>query len=100
LISLYHQQFVEALKNFGYMHTPPSLLDVNAELIKNGHLEVILLLTTLAAFYYDLSTMTAEDFDQAEGTKRFFQRLYNAPAYKEVIIKEFKRFVEFGFVEK
>jgi hypothetical protein len=80
------------------MQTPPTLLDLNTELLRNGHLEVVLLLTTIAAFFYDLSTMTPEDFDQAEGTKRFQHRLYNTPAYKQVILKEFPRFVQNGFL--
>lgn len=80
------------------MGSPPTLLDLNIELMRNGHLEIVLLLTSVASFYYDLSTMTPEDFDQAEGTKKFFQRLYNTPEYKEVIIKEFPRFVHFGFL--
>lgn len=97
-ISTYYTQFVTSLKQFGYMKAPPSLIDLQVELLKNGNLEVILAICNCVLFYYDLSTMTAEDFDQGEGTKRFYNRLYNTPAYKEMIQKELPRFLYNGFI--
>jgi hypothetical protein len=98
IISCYYSQFVASLKAFGYMKSPPSLIDLQVELLKNGNLEVILAVCNIVPFYYDLSTMTAEDFDQGEGTKRFFSRVYNTPDYKAVIQKELPRFFYNGFI--
>lgn len=97
-IDSYYKQFIASLKQFGYMKTPPSLIDLQVELLKNGNLEVILAICNVVVFYYDLSTMTAEDFDQSEGTKRFYKRLYNTPEYKEMIQKELPRFLYNGFI--
>lgn len=36
LIKLYHDEFVGTLAKLGYLKTPPSLLDLNIELLKNG----------------------------------------------------------------
>jgi hypothetical protein len=94
----YYTQFVDSLKKFGYMKPPPSLIDLQVELLRNGNLEVILAVCNVVPFYYDLSTMTAEDFDQGEGTKRFFKKLYNTPEYKKMIQKELPRFLYNGFI--
>lgn len=97
-ITSYYSQFVESLKQFGYMKAPPSLTDLQVELLKNGNLEVLLAVCNAILYYYDLKTMTAEDFDQGEGTKRFYNRLYNTPAYKAMIQKELPRFLHNGFI--
>lgn len=97
-VTSYYNQFVESLKQFGYMKAPPSLIDLQVELLRNGHLEVVLALCNIIAFFYDLTTLTAEDFDGGEGTKRFFKRLYNEPVYKAMIEKELPRFLYNGFV--
>lgn len=36
LIKLYHDEFVGTLAKLGYLKTPPSLMDLNIELLKNG----------------------------------------------------------------
>lgn len=99
-ITSYYEQFASSLKSFGYMKSPPSLIDLQVELLKNGSLEVILAVCNTVVFYCDLSAMTAEDFDQGEGTKRFFRKLYNTPEYKEMIQKELPRFLYNGFIWK
>lgn len=38
LIKLYHDAFVGTLTKLGFMKTPPSLLDLNMELLRNGAL--------------------------------------------------------------
>ena len=97
-INSYYTQFVESLKQFGYMKPPPSLIDLQVELLKNGNLEVLLAVCHSVMFYCDFSTMTAEDLDQGEGTKRFLKRLHNTPDFKAMILKELPRFLHNGFV--
>lgn len=97
-VTIYYNQFVESLKQFGFMKAPPSLIDLQVELLRNGNLEVILALCNIIAFFYDLKTLTAEDFDGGEGTKRFFKNLYNTPEYKAMIEQELPRFLYNGFI--
>lgn len=97
-ISAYYSQFEASLKKFGYLKAPPSLIDLQVELLKNGHLEVLLAVCNCITFYYDLSTLTMEDFDQGEGTKRFYERVYNSTEYKAVLEKELPRFLHNGFI--
>lgn len=98
LILCYYNQFVASLKQFGFMKTPPSLIDLQVELLRNGNLEVILAVCNVIVYYMDFSKMTAEDFDMGEGTKRAYKRLYNGPEYKPMIMKELPRFLYNGFI--
>lgn len=98
LIGLYHKQFVESLKAFGYLKAPPTLIDLQVELLKNGHLEVIVAICMMIMFYFDFSSFTAEDMDMGEGTKRAKRRMYSAPGFKEIILAELPRFLHNGFI--
>lgn len=97
-IQNYHTQFVASLKQFGYMKAPPSLMDLQVELLRNGNLEVALAICHSAMFYCDFSTMTPEDLDQGEGSKKFFKKVYNHPEYKDMVQKELPRFLYNGFI--
>jgi hypothetical protein len=79
------------------MKTPPSLIDLHVELLRNGNLEVAVAICHSALFYVDVTKMTAEDMDQGEGSKRFLKGIYNIPEYKEMIQKELPRFLYNGF---
>jgi Ecdysteroid kinase-like family len=97
-IKCYHDQFVKSLNEFGYMKTPPSLIDVQVELLRHGNLEVMIAICNAVAFYMDFTKMTAEDFDMGEGTHRSYKRLYNSSDYKQMILKELPRFLHNGFI--
>lgn len=97
-ITTYYRQFVESLKKFGYLKAPPSLIDLQVELLKNGHLEVLVVICMVVFFYYDFSQMTAEDMDMGEGTHRAKRKMYRSPGYMEMIIKEMPRFLFNGFI--
>lgn len=73
-------------------------MELQVELMKNGHLEVLLAVCNCIPFYYDMSTLTMDDFDQGEGTKKFFQRVYNNPENKALLEKELPRFLYNGFI--
>lgn len=97
-ICSYYNQFITSLKQFGYMRAPPSLIDLQVELLRNGSLEVLLAVCNSIVFYYDLTTLTAEDFDGGEGTKKFFQRVYSVPEFKAILEHELPRFLHNGFI--
>lgn len=80
------------------MKAPPSLIDLHVELLKNGHLELIMILITLSVLFMDLSTFNPADFLDDEKTRKNLQKLYNMPAYKEIILKELPRIFYSGCV--
>lgn len=79
------------------MKTPPSLMDLQVELLKNGNLEVILAVCHSGMFFVDITKMTAEDMDQGEGSKKFMKRIFNEPEFKAMLLKELPRFFYNGF---
>jgi hypothetical protein len=97
-IACYHEEFSMSLKNFGYLKSFPSLVDLHVELLRNGNLEVLVSICMGIFFYIDFSSFTPEDMDGGEGTKRAKRRMYNNPAFKEMIMKELPRFLFNGFI--
>lgn len=95
-IAAYYNQFVATLKQLGYMKQPPSMMDLQVELLKNGILEVILSICNVILFY--IGDSTPEDYDMGEGTRKAYKRLYNNPEYKAMIEKELPRFLYNGFI--
>jgi hypothetical protein len=98
LIATYYQQFVDSLKKFGYLKAPPSLIDLNVEMLRNGNLEVLIAICMGIFFFIDFSAMTSEDMDMGEGTKRAKRRMYRTPGFKEIILQELPRFLHNGFI--
>ena len=94
----YYRQFVDSLKSFGYLAPPPTLIDLKVELLRNGSLEVIVAICMSIFFYFDLSTLTAEDMDMGEGTKRAKRRMYQSPGFKEMILHELPKFLHYEFI--
>lgn len=97
-ITTYHQQFVEALKKFGYLKAPPSLIDLNVELLRNGTLEVLVATCMCMLFYFDFSNVTAADMDMGEGTKEAKRRIYRNPDFEKLIKAELPRFLHNGII--
>ena len=94
LIAVYHQQFAESLKKFGYLKEIPSLVDLQVELLKNGHFEVVLALCYNIFFYIDFKDYTPEEMkDPLEAKKR----MYRTPKFRQDISKEFPRYFYNGF---
>lgn len=96
---MYHQQFVESLKTFGYLKAPPSLIDLQVELLRNGNLEVLIAICLSIFVYFDFSTLKPEDMDMGEGIKRAKRRMYKeTPILMDSILKELPRFLYNGFI--
>lgn len=53
LLMYYHQEFVNALKQFGFIKLPPSLLDLNVELLQHGAINIIIWLCFLPFSFVD-----------------------------------------------
>jgi len=100
LIASYHEHFVEFLKAFGYLKTPPSLLDLRIEMLRNGHLEVLIGVCMSIMFLINFADLDPSVFisaspeQMAEGKKQIFQ----APGYKEQLLNELPRWAYNGFI--
>ncbi|CAG9811444.1 unnamed protein product [Chironomus riparius] len=97
LLFTYHEQFVEALKKFGYLKQPPSLLDLQVEMLKNGHFHAHFGMLMYPFLIFDLSTLKPEDI--AGGMKNLKSKMFENERFKEVIKKELERYLHKGFLD-
>ncbi|CAO1441807.1 unnamed protein product [Diamesa serratosioi] len=98
-IATYHNEYVATLKKLGSLKAPPSLTDLQVELMRNGALEPMIAICMTLAFYIDFSTLTPADFDADPETQdRLKKRLYNNPDFKAMIDQEMPRFLTKGFI--
>lgn len=98
-ISTYYKQFVESLKDFGYLKTPPSLIDLQVEILRNGSLEVIVAICMSIFFFVDFAQLAAMGVEvsitpSAEARKM----MYQTPGFKETILKELPRWLHNGSI--
>lgn len=98
VIAAYYQQFVESLKQFGYLKAPPSLIDLQVELLRNGSLEVFVAIMSIF-FFVDLSQLAESGVDiTALQTGDGFKKIFQTPGFKEIILQELPRWVHNGFI--
>ena len=97
ILAVYHKQFVEALKKFGYKKQPPSLLDLQIEMLKSGHFQVQCAMLLYPFMIVDMSTFTSEDF--ATGLNLFNEKTFDNERFKRVVKEELKVFLHKGFLE-
>lgn len=100
LIMFYHEEFVRTLKAFGYMKPPPTLLDVNVELLKHGAVNVLLMIFFIPFSFVDWSKMSIDDMMATDNdrSKNFKKNLYNIPACKMLLQREMKSWVHKGWL--
>lgn len=99
IILFYYESFVKSLKEFGYEKEPPTLLDLNIELTKNGALGaqicICYLPYLLAEFNKIDSNVMYNVNDDTESSKRL---LYLGEKFGEVIKNEFQDFFYKGYI--
>ncbi|XP_070508925.1 uncharacterized protein [Chironomus tepperi] len=95
LLATYHEQFVEALKRFGYLKQPPTLLDLQVEMMKNGNLQAQNGLLMYAFLIFDMSTVKMEDLKDKTALKRM---TFENERYKKVIKEELEVFLFRGYL--
>src|SRR4051812_15046758 len=88
LIMFYHQEFTKALKAFGFMKAPPTLLDLNVEILHHGFFQVLLGMCFIPFSFIDWDKMTAEDLMGAGEDKDFRRKLFDIPLCRQLIQKE------------
>lgn len=96
----YHQEFVKALEQLGSTKSPPSLLDLNVELLRHGAINTLIWICMLPFQFIDLANVDAKDImgDDQERTHKFKKTLYNNPIYKELILNEMNSWIAKGWL--
>jgi Ecdysteroid kinase-like family len=94
-IATYHSQFVDSLKSFGYLKAPPSLLDLQIELLRCGAVQAQAAIAIKAFFITDFSTLTPEEMTNPLA---YYQKAFNNPVFKKMILDELPLLVYRGFI--
>ncbi|XP_070508774.1 uncharacterized protein [Chironomus tepperi] len=92
----YHEQYVEALKKFGYLKQPPSLLDLQVEMMKNGNFQAHYVLMPYAFLIFDMTSLTLEDM--ADGMKGMAIKVYNNERFRKTAKKELDYYLMKGYL--
>lgn len=93
LVLLYYETFVKFLRKFGYEKEPPTLLDLNVELAKNGALGAQICICYLPYLLSEWATIDNEVmYEVNEDTELSKRRLYLSEKFSEVIKEEFREF--------
>ena len=99
LIAFYHEQLVSALTAIGYMKAPPSLLDLNVELLKHGAINIAIWINFFPFLFVDWSTMSADDMmgNESDRTRNFKKSLFKSPVLRKMLEQEMKRWKVMGW---
>lgn len=99
IIHHYYEEFVKSLENIGFMMKPPNILDLNIELLKNGFIEVMIVVCFLPFDYLDIHNSNA-DVAFENGIEGLIMRkaLYQDPLYKLMVTKVISNFLYKGFI--
>jgi hypothetical protein len=99
MVVFYHHELVKALNSIGYMKAPPSLLDLNVELLKHGAMNIAIWINFFPFLFIDWSTMSTDDMmgNDSEKSRNFKKSLYNSPILQKLIQKEMKTWMYKGW---
>lgn len=102
LIVFYHQELVTTLKTFGYSLSPPTLLDLNLELLMHGKISVFMGICYTSFAYIDTETMDINDLFEAHSEKsiNFRKKLFEHPVCKSILQRELKTWLHKGFFDE
>lgn len=101
LIIFYHEEFVKALKLFGYLKSPPTLLDLNVELLRHGEFSMVHKIIFLPFIFLDFDSSTAEDYiaaDNRENSYKLKIKSMQHPLCEKLLKKELKSWVAKGYL--
>lgn len=103
VIMFYHNEFVAALKKFGYMKSPPSLLDLNVELLKHGAIGMFMDIAFVPFMFVDWDTMKVEDVMALDDKGNIFQsriKMMQNPICEKILKDGLKTWITKGFLWK
>lgn len=98
IIHIYHTEFVDNLKKFGFIGRIPSLLELQMDLIKYGRMEVVKSIVFKMFFYVDAAETKNEELMTSNESGDTKSIIYNDPRYKKFIKAELPRLVQMGFL--
>ncbi|CAO1300838.1 unnamed protein product [Diamesa serratosioi] len=100
LLMYYHQEFVGALKQCGFKKSPPSLLDLNVELLQHGAINTIIWICFLPFSFADWANLNVMDImgNDHERTRSFKKTLYNNPICKSLLLNEMNSWIAKGWL--
>lgn len=97
-IRYYHEEFVKALKTFGYTKKPPSLLDIQVEVLKNGVLEVILSICFSVLLNIDWTTIEVNTLERSDAMKEIKRIAYHSEICQTALRQELPNFLHKGLI--
>lgn len=95
ILSIYHSQFTAALENYGYLKQPPSLLDLQIEMLKNGSFMAVFSLFTYP-YLINMDTFTSEDY--AEGPAKLKIKAFQNERYKKFLKEALAKYLGKGYI--
>lgn len=99
IILFYYETFVSSLRKFGYEKEPPSLLDLNVELTKNGALGAQLCICYVPYLLAEWSKIDSNVmYAVNEDTESLKRKLYLDKKFGEVIKDELEDFFFKGYI--
>uniref|UniRef100_A0A182N4H0 CHK domain-containing protein n=1 Tax=Anopheles dirus TaxID=7168 RepID=A0A182N4H0_9DIPT len=108
LITFYYQELVECLKKFGYLHKPPTLQQIQLEILKCGHLEFLLAATFVPFMCVEMSEIMEMpengegfemDFTDTAKLIESFRKCYLTPVYVKFLTKNLPKLVHKGLLD-
>ncbi|XP_055547038.1 uncharacterized protein LOC129731230 [Wyeomyia smithii] len=112
LIKFYYDEFVASLNKFGHLGKIPTLLDLNVEILKCGHLEIFISTAFLPFMFVRFEEMLEEhskssnsdegfefDFSNKEKMQEMLEGSYRNPVYTAVMQKSLPVFLTKGFLD-
>jgi hypothetical protein len=99
MVAFYHQELVNALKFIGYMKIPPSLLDVNIELLKHGSMNIAIWINFFPFLFIDWDKVSVDDMmaNDSEKSRNFKKNLFNSPVLRSYLQSEMKQWMLKGW---
>lgn len=99
IILFYYETFVSSLRKFGYDKQPPTLLDLNVELTRNGALGAQLCICYVPYLLAEWSQIDSNVmYSVNEDSELSKRKLYLSSKFGEVITEEFRDFFFKGYI--
>lgn len=101
LIIFYHDEFAKAVKQFGYLKSPPSLLDLNVELLRHGEFAMVQNIVFIPFLFMDPDAVNAEDYiaaDKRDESLKLKIKLMQQPSCEKLLKRALKSWVAKGYL--
>lgn len=98
IVSFYYQELGKSLQKIGFMTKPPSILDLNIELLKNGFLEVVIAVCFMPFMFMNEKHDANIAFENGIEGLELRKSLYRLPEYKEYMKKLLPKFLYKGLL--